>query len=320
MHPKVRSVIAGFAARELHAAQSGREVMDALAAVAADSPATSTESLAAELEAEIDSLQDAMPAYAPPRNVIHRVYREVEDALASGHNASQLRLTLIRTAAAYDDWSTQARRQIASQAAALIPSGSTVLTFTLSETVMEVLRQAQARGVRFRVLVTESRPNNDGRMTARSLSDLGVDVGIGIDASVAELAACSDLMLVGAEAILSDGSSVCKVGTYPTALAARRAGIPIYVVVDTLKLHVGSLFGESLPLDPIGALEVEPSDGAAVVGHLFDRTPPGLITALVTERGIIHPSQAGARMLEMPFSHTLAERMRTTTHPGGREA
>jgi len=88
--------------------------------------------------------------------------------------------------------------------------------------------------------------------------------------------------------------------TYPAALAARRSNVPVYVLVDTMKLHVGSLFGEALRLDPIRPTSLPratTTDELAVRGHLFDRTPAALLTALITEKGIVHPSQAGTWML-----------------------
>ena len=244
-------VTALFEAQALHAARSGREVMAALAAVAADSPAASVESLAAELEVNLQAMLRVMPAYAPPLNVMHRVFAEVDRGARPTFRLTDVKASLARIAVDHQAWSAHARSSIAAHAFPLIRPGSTVFTFTLSETVLGVLRETHRRGTRFRVVVTEFWPNNDGRLTARSLADEGVEVGVGIDASVGELLKDADLMLVGAEAVLCDGSVLCKVGTYPAATAARRAAVPVFVLVDTLKLHVGSLFGEQLRLDPI---------------------------------------------------------------------
>jgi translation initiation factor 2B subunit (eIF-2B alpha/beta/delta family) len=164
----------------------------------------------------------------------------------------------------------------------------------------------------FRVLVTESRPNADGFMTARALSEQGIDVEIGIDAGLGELVPRADVMMVGAEAVLSDGSAICKVGTYPAALVAKRSGVPVYVLVDSMKVYSTSLFGGSPVLDPISTEDVIDDRMAAthsVVGHLFDCTPADLISALITERGLIHPRQVSEWMLGMPMSESLAVRL-----------
>ncbi len=137
---------------------------------------------------------------------------------------------------------------------------------------------------------------------------------IGIDGNMGELIPLADVMLVGAEAILSDGSAICKAGTYPSALIAQKNKIPVYVLVDSLKLHSISLFGKTVELDPIQKDDIYQggaSRDAKVCGYLFDKTPPELITALITEKGLIHPKQVSQWMLEMPMSKAIADRFRS---------
>jgi translation initiation factor 2B subunit (eIF-2B alpha/beta/delta family) len=155
--------------------------------------------------------------------------------------------------------------------------------------------------------VTESRPNNDGAVTARSLAEAGIEVEISIDACMNTLMSKADLMVVGAEAILADGSAVCKVGTYPSALIASQFQVPVYVFVDTMKFYVNSLSGKEIELDQLDASELwrENTRPPAIRGHLFDRTPAEYIKAVVTERGIQHPSQVALQMLSMPISKVL---------------
>ncbi len=308
MHPAVRAVAAKFAALELHAARSGREVMAALAQVAADSTAADTRALASEIEAAVEALLAVMPPYAPPLNVMHRLLSLVEAALAQETAVGDLRTSILAAAADFQAWSSSARDRIAGFGAALIPEDAVVFTYTLSETALRTLLEAWRSGKSFRLLVTESRPNQDGLVTANELSRAGVPVGISLDACLGELLRQADVMLVGAEAINADGSAVCKVGTYLAALVAHEYGVPVYVVVDTLKFNVSSLWGLKLKLDPIRAddLSLLPSMAAAtVVGHLFDQTPAELICGVVTERGVIAPGACAALMLDMPASEGL---------------
>jgi translation initiation factor eIF-2B subunit delta len=305
-------LVALFKAKAIHAARSGREVMEALAAVSADSSASGIEDLGRELETNMVALADAMPAYAPPSNVMQRIQSELDQARSRRLPLEDLRAAISQAAAAYKEWSAQARARISAYAGALIPDGATVFTFTLSETVLRALREARDRGLTFKVILTESRPNNDGLSTARSLAEIGVEVELGIDANAAELVRRADLMLIGAEAILSDGSAICKIGTYPAALAARRARVPVYVLVDSQKFHSISLLGRTPALDPLERADIlaEGEGGdAPVQGSLFDRTPAELITGLVTERGLVHPTQASSWMMSMPVSESLAARM-----------
>ena len=209
-------------------------------------------------------------------------------------------------------WSQEAQEKTALLGARLIHPGQTIFTFTYGETVMGVFHQAISQGKTFQVKVTESRPNNDGLATARALAKLGVLVELSVDACMAELISGCDLMIVGAEAITAEGSAVCKVGTYPAALLARANNIPVYVVVDSSKFDLLSLYGIPLVLNSLQRQDVlsgNHRNGAEVAGHLFDETPQALISALVTERGIIPPTVSAALMQQMPFSSRLFEKM-----------
>ena len=74
IHPDVQQIITQFEANELHAARSGRKVMDALASVITDFPALNFNGLASELDSNVDALLRVMPAYAPPINVMNQIY------------------------------------------------------------------------------------------------------------------------------------------------------------------------------------------------------------------------------------------------------
>ncbi len=312
IHPRVSEIASKFEAHELHASRSGREVMLALASVVAETSSGSLDDVAARLTSNTDALLSHMPAYAPPLNVLHRIFALLDDARRRGLPVDEFRKAIASEAQAYEEWSQHARAQLALIAGRLIPDGGVVFTFTLSETVLDALRKAAQAGRGFQVIVSESRPNDDGLVTAKSLAECGVTVEVGIDAGVGELVPRADVMLVGAEAILADGSAVCKVGTYPAALIAKRCSIPIYVVVDSMKVDAASLMGQRLTLDPISRQEALPEGfvpRVPVVGHLFDRTPAELISGIVTERGLIHPDQICQWMLEMPRSELLAARL-----------
>lgn len=311
VHPKVAAILAGFEAKELHASRSGREVMDALTAVVAETSATSLEALSQEFARNVDALAVALAAYAPTMNVLHRLNVQVAQALDQRLPLPDFQARVARQAQRYKTWSQDARTRIAEIGRAIVPQDGRIYTFTLSETVLRTLLDVWHSGVRFSVLVTESRPNNDGRVTAKRLSEAGVPVEISIDACMRELIRRADLMIVGAEAILADGSAVCKVGTYPSALAARRFNVPVYVLVDSMKFYADSLLGVDIALDPLGAAEVvdpRTPQTAGVRGHLFDRTPAECIAAVVTELGILHPAQAAPQMLSMPISESIVRR------------
>ena len=118
----------------------------------------------------------------------------------------------------------------------------------------------------------------------------------------------SDIVFVGADAISSHGYAFCKTGTYPTALVARAHGVPFYIAADTLKFDSSTLLGLPFRSDPIHRHEVLSKDypeEAKVAGHLFDETPPELVTAIITEMGLVHPTACVTAMWQMKQSERL---------------
>ena len=311
IHPKVELIIAAFEAQELHASRSGREVIDALGSVVAETSATTLEGFTPEFTQNVDALANALQAYAPTMNVLHRLYVGYEQALEQHLPLPEFQASITKEVEAYIDWSQQARSRIAAIGKTIILPDSVIYTHTLSETVLRTLLEAKQSGVRYSVLVTESRPNNDGRYTTKSLAEAGIPVEISIDACINELIRRADLVIVGAEAILADGSAICKVGTYPSALVARQHNVPVYILVDSMKFYTNSLLGAGISLDPLHAAEVVDGnvpETPEVRGYLFDRTPAEYITAVVTELGIMHPSQVALHILTMPISEAIVGR------------
>lgn len=312
MHSALHDVIRRLEAAELHAARAGREVMSALARVAAESSASSAVELADEIEAAIDALLAVMPAYAPPLNVMHRIMVQVEEGLNSGMVVNDLKAVLVGQDEHYQRWSDEARAKLARYGGQLIADGATLFTFTLSETVMRTLQQAHQEGKRLKVLVTESRPNCDGLTTAALLSRAGIPVAISLDACMGELVPQADMMLIGAEAVMADGSVIAKVGTYPAALLAKAHGVPVLVAADTMKFNASSALGLSLWLAPIAGADVRPAGVAGraqIAGHLFDRTPAELIAGVITELGVLSPAECSAAIRKMPLSKTMADKL-----------
>lgn len=311
--PAVKHVAAQFEALELHAARGGREVMEALAETARLSPANDLDALASDIETAVLEILAVMPAYAPPLNVMHQILWRVEQAEANRDSVDELRAIIQSDLIEFRQWSETARRSISAAGASLIPDNGTIFTFTLSETVLRTLQFAAKSGKKFGVLVTESRPNQDGLRTARELAAVGVKVELSIDACVDHLMEQANLMLIGAESIRANGSAIAKIGTYPAALLAAQYGVPLYILVDTLKFDVSSMLGLPLQLDQVPRESVLPDDSlvrARVVGHLFDRTPSYLIRGIVTERGLIGPEVCAALMRTMPVSQRLINRLR----------
>ncbi|MFF3290930.1 S-methyl-5-thioribose-1-phosphate isomerase [Streptomyces sp. NPDC003023] len=150
------------------------------------------------------------------------------------------------------------------------------------------------------VLVDETRPLMQGsRLTAWELSEASVPYRICIDSAAA--AAMSrglvDCVLVGADRIARNGDTANKIGTYGLAVAAARHCIPFFVVAPESTWDSSLDSGDAIEIeerDPgevtsFSTQSVAPAD-ARVFNPAFDVTPAELITAIITERRVVHPA------------------------------
>ncbi len=309
-HPAIATVIERIRTDVIGgAADTAKEVVMALAAVAQDSPAADAKAFAADLEAATVEIMRVMPSLAPPVNAIHRVLGRMEDALGGQPTVSELKTTIQTAADEFLAWTENALGNIARYGAEKVRDGDVVFMYSMSSTVWRILRHAKSQGKSFRVVVTESRPANEGLWTVTEMNKLDVPVSVGIDASIGELVPQSDVVFVGADAISSFGVSLCKTGTYPTALVARAHGVPFYIAADTLKFDSSTLLGLPFRSDPVLRHEVLNQDypeDIPVVGRLFDETPPELVTAVITEIGLLSPTACVNVMWQMRLSQRLS--------------
>jgi translation initiation factor 2B subunit (eIF-2B alpha/beta/delta family) len=214
-------------------------------------------------------LRDARPSMAAVANRVNRVMS------GGDRTPTAVRERAERVA----DGALDAGREAAARAANLC--GESVVTLSRSGTVRAAVERARPT-----VLLGESRPGREGAEVAAELADSGLDVTLTTDAALpTELATREpDAVLVGADAVLADGSVLNKVGTRAVALAAARAGVPVYVVAATAKVRPDeTVHGETADATDL-------YDGpapVAVANPVFDRTPADLVTGVVTERGVL---------------------------------
>ncbi|WP_414944605.1 S-methyl-5-thioribose-1-phosphate isomerase [Amycolatopsis sp. cmx-11-32] len=162
-----------------------------------------------------------------------------------------------------------------------------------------VVWHLNARGLVESVLVDETRPLLQGsRLTAWELAEAGVPYRIQPDGAAA--AAMSrglvDCVLVGADRIAANGDVANKIGTYGLAIAAKHHGIPFVVVAPSSTVDITMRNGAGIVIeerDPgevlsFGGTKVAP-EGARVFNPAFDVTPFELVTAVVTEQGVLCP-------------------------------
>jgi methylthioribose-1-phosphate isomerase len=191
--------------------------------------------------------------------------------------------------------------------AALIEPGSTLLTHCNTGSLatggigsaLGVIKTAHRQGKRVSVLVDETRPLLQGaRLTAWELQQEGVPHDVIADGAAAGLIARGEVqaVLVGADRIAANGDTANKVGTYGLGLAAQAHGVPFYVVAPVSTIDARAPDGTSIAIEERGEDEVltyagtraAPS-GASARNPAFDVTPAYLVTAIVTEAGVLRP-------------------------------
>jgi len=149
------------------------------------------------------------------------------------------------------------------------------------------------------VFADETRPLLQGsRLTAWELSQAGIDVTVLADNMAASLMREGrvDLVIVGADRIAANGDVANKIGTYPLALAARHHGVPFYVAAPWSTFDPATASGHQIEIEHRGPDElgrgfeapVQPRN-VAVYNPAFDVTPAELVTAFITDRGVMRP-------------------------------
>ena len=168
---------------------------------------------------------------------------------------------------------------------------------------------AQEAGIELHVWVDETRPRNQGTLTAWELAHQNVPHTYIVDNAGGHLMQHGrvDLCLVGSDRTLRSGEVCNKIGTYLKALAARDNGIPFYVCLPSSTIDWNPDL-DGVPIEQRGAWEVEriagltrdnqltdigvvPS-GTPVANPAFDVTPAHLVTALITERAVVEANEA----------------------------
>jgi methylthioribose-1-phosphate isomerase len=222
---------------------------------------------------------------------------------------------LIREARAMVDEDEKINRLIGEMGVGLIEGGSRVLTHcnagalacVAHGTALSIVKVAHERGLVAGVTATETRPLLQGsRLTAWELKRMGVPHRVTIDSGAAGLIASGgiDVVVTGADRIAANGDVANKVGTYPLALAANASGVPFVVAAPLSTIDLATPDGNAIPIEERSASEVLEVNGVRIAPEdteaynpAFDVTPASLVSAIVTEVGIVRPGVDDLRTL-----------------------
>jgi len=245
---------------------------------------------------------------------LDRMKRVVEEARALDYVARTERVAA--EARALHKAEVVACRAIGALGVPFVPDGATILTHCNAGalatggygTALGIVRAANEAGKKVRVIACETRPYLQGaRLTAWELAKDHIPVEVISDSMVAHFMAkrAVDLVVVGADRIARNGDAANKIGTYGVACIAAAHDVPFYVAAPWSTVDLGCADGGAIPIEerperelshfsfPDGSSVQIVPDGVRVRNPSFDVTPHALITAIVTERGVVQPVSEG---------------------------
>ncbi|KAI9496043.1 hypothetical protein BDB00DRAFT_811491 [Zychaea mexicana] len=205
-----------------------------------------------------------------------------------------------------------ARIKAAEIGAEFVQDNSVILVHAYSRVVMSVLyHAANVQNKRFKVYVTEGRPNSEGLNAVKALREAGIPCRAILDSAVGYIVDKVDMVFVGAEGVVENGGVINQVGTYQIALVANTLGKPVYAVAESYKfVRVYPLNQYDLPAATPEIVSFTSrrksfsnngdSDASLEASNpSVDYTPPQYVTLLLTDLGVLTPSGVSDELIKL---------------------
>jgi methylthioribose-1-phosphate isomerase len=296
-----------------------------LALGARRSQATGTQKLAAEFQKTCGLMAATRPTAVNLFWAIERMKRAFSAAVAAGESVDEIKHRLDREARAIHDEDVQSCRAMGAFGAAVVPDDAKILTHCNAGalatagygTALGVIRGAVEAGKQVTVYADETRPFLQGaRLTAWELVRDRIPTTVVTDNMAGALMRQGrvNFVVVGADRIAANGDTANKIGTYTVAVLAREHGVPFYVAAPLSTVDLETPDGSQIPIEErsakevthVGGVQLTP-EGAAVWNPAFDVTPHGLISGIITERGIFRP----------PYTRSLRQALEPSSEVAG---
>ena len=310
--PEITSLIDEISDDKSHgASELARQAVTVLRVAAEHSQAESARAFLREQQAIGQRLISARPTMAPIFNLVNPLLKAI-NIETEGRSLESTRQLTIATVDEVVSNSIQAVAQIARYGSRLITDGDRIMTHSYSSTVVAVLKEAfaqlgkevtpenktpgkdageetgEAKG--FEVIVTRSGPGRAGERTARELGGCGIPLTFLDDTAIGLYLPTVNKVMLGADRICADSKMVNGIGTYQMAVACEKSNIPLYVICETLKFDL-RLKSNQVDLEENDPSElIEPGSlppGVSIKNPYFDITPLEMVTAVVTENGLL---------------------------------
>jgi ribose 1,5-bisphosphate isomerase len=261
----------------------GRRSIEILGEVAKTPAVGAINELFRNLLAAALELRKAQPSMATIRNLTGRFLYDVDAERQRGASVEEFRETITALNQKTQADAVAAAEDAARNCVPTLPEEGFILTHSYSSTVKRGLELAVIGRRKFTAYVTESSPGLEGRQLAKDLVGLGVPVKLIADSAVESVVPDVDLVIVGADTVLVDGSVINKIGTSRISKVAHENGIPLNVACESAKFSTMDFLGE-----PVRVEET-----------LFDRTPSEYVSSFVTETGLVEPERVEVKIREM---------------------
>ncbi len=278
----------------------------------------------------VDQISDYIATSRPTAVNLFNALTRMKQVICRHPAASVARLKnlLKKEALAIYEEDRRVCRRMGDHGAAIIKNGASLLTVCNAGalatvdygTALGVMYSAKEQGKKFQVYACETRPLLQGaRLTVWELLRSGIDTTLICDNMAATLMKQGkiDAVFTGADRIAANGDTANKIGTYMLAVLARHHRIPFYVVAPESTFDLSIAGGKQIPIEERSREEVLGFGGhptaprqVKVYNPAFDVTDNALITAIVTEKGIIRP----------PFGRNIKRIFKRINHPGPEES
>jgi methylthioribose-1-phosphate isomerase len=287
-----------------------------MALAAQQSEAETIEQLRQDLNEAADILHAARPTAVNLDYALKRIMKHIQDPTLT--SPADIRAAVLEEAHAITEREREANAQIGENSLPFVPEGAKIIhhcnTGPLATgaygTALGVIYAAHKAGKSVHAYVDETRPRLQGaRLTAWELQQMEIPHTVIVDGAAAHIMRTHeiDLCVVGCDRVAANGDTANKIGTYALALAAHVHNIPFYVVGPTTTIDLEMPSGDDIEIEERPAQEIThvedcqvTPEGTQVANPAFDITPAAYITAIITERGVIHPPYKGniAKLLE----------------------
>lgn len=268
----------------------------------------------AELLAEVRRVRDELATSRPTAVnlfwALDRLVAKARELADGGADAATIKEGLLREAGVIQSEDEETNRMIGEHALELLRDGDGVLTHCNAGglatarygTATAPMYLAKERGWNLRVFADETRPVLQGaRLTAFELMRAGIDVTLITDNMAAMVMSKGwiQAVIVGTDRVAANGDVANKIGTYGVAVLAKAHGIPFYVACPMSTIDLGTATGADIPIEERHEDEVTSGfgkrtapQGVKVYNPAFDVTPADLVTAIITEKGVVRAPYA----------------------------